>query len=206
MRILPVRTVLAPAITLLVLAACSANTDASSDSALGASTAAATAVGDTGMATHAGMDHSTMSRSAPRDTNQVFLRMMSDHHQGLFVMIDSAGGKLAAARADADMMRQKQKSGQEHMVHLLATQYSDSIMPMVMSSNQPMIEAVARSAAGDADRVFYQQVIAHHREGIMMIDKQLPHLTGEPKQMATTMRAEQQREITEFERKAGGGR
>lgn len=199
------RAVAIPAVALVVLAACSANTDNSADTAAGGTVSAATsATGDTAGASHGGMDHSTMVRSAPRDTNQVFLRMMSDHHQGLFVMIDSAGGKLSAAKADADMMRQKQKSGQEHMVHLLATQYSDSIMPMVMPSNQPMIEAVARSAASNADRVFYQQVIAHHREGIMMIDKQLPYLTREPKQMATTMRAEQQREITEFERKAGG--
>lgn len=197
------RAVATPAMTLVLLAACSPGTDSASDSAAAATTdAAASTTGDTAGASHAGMDHGTMARSAPRDTNQVFLRMMSDHHQGLLVMVDSASGKLTAAKADADMMRQKQKSGQEHMVHLLATQYSDSIMPMVMPSNQPMIEAVARAGAGDADRVFYQQVIAHHREGIMMIDKQLPHLTGEPKQMATTMRDEQQREITEFERKA----
>ena len=200
------RAVLGPAVTVLVLAACSANTDDASDSAAGRTAAAVTATGDTGTAARAGMDHGTMTRSAPRDTNQVFLRMMSDHHQGLLAMVDSASSKLTAAKADAEMMRQKQKSGQDHMVHLLATQYSDSIMPMVMPSNQPMIEAVARAAASDADRVFYEQVIAHHREGIMMIDKQLPHLTGEPKQMATTMRDEQQREITEFERKASGTR
>lgn len=206
MRILPLRVMLGPAITLLVVSACSAKTDATSDSTMGATMGAATATGDSGMAPHAGMDHGMMSRSAPRDSNQVFLRMMSDHHQGLFVMIDSAGGKLAAAKADANTMRDTQKSGQAHMVHLLATQYADSIMPMVMPSNLVMIEAVARSAAGDADRVFYQQIIAHHREGIMMIDKQLPHLTGEPKQMATTMRGEQQREITAFERKVSDSR
>lgn len=84
------------------------------------------------------------------------------------------------------------------MVHLPATQYSDSITPMVMPSNQPMIDAMTRSAAGDAVRVFSQQVIADHREGIMMIDTQLPPHMGEPKQMAATMRAEQHRNIAEF--------
>ena len=59
-------------------------------------------------AAHAGMNQDVMSRGAPRDTNQVFLRMMSDHHQGLFVMIDSAGGKLSAATADANTMREMQ--------------------------------------------------------------------------------------------------
>lgn len=203
----PLRAALAATLAVLSMVACSGNaSDSAADSAAGTTAAAAPAAGDIGAAAHAGMDHSAMTRTAPRDTNQAFLRMMSDHHQGLLVMVDSASGKLSAAKADADMMRQKQKSGQDHMMHLLATQYSDSIMPMVMPSNQAMIEAVARAAAGDADPVFYQQVIAHHREGIMMIDKQLPHLTGEPKQMATTMREEQQREIAEFERKTGGAR
>lgn len=128
------RAVAAPAVTLLVLAACSANMDNAADSAAGGTASAATsATGDTAGASHGGMDHSSMGRRASRDTNQAILLMMSDHHQGLLVMVDSASGKLAAAKANADMMRQKQKSRQEHMVHLLATQYSDSIMP----SNQP---------------------------------------------------------------------
>ena len=46
------------------------------------------------------------------------------------------------------------------------------------------------------------EVIHHHREGIAMVEPLLPHLTGEVRQMADRMVAEQRREIEEFERKA----
>jgi uncharacterized protein (DUF305 family) len=68
-----------------------------------------------------------------------------------------------------------------------------------------MIQAVANASAGDADRVFYQQVIAHHREGIGMTDRMLPQLSGMTRDMAQKARTDQQREIAEFEKKAGGG-
>ena len=49
----------------------------------------------------------------------------------------------------------------------------------------------------------YQHVIMHHQEGLKMIDQFLPRLTKpELKQMAEKMRADQQKEIQEFQRKA----
>ena len=89
------------------------------------------------------------------------------------------------------------------MLTMLRSDYKDSITPTIMPSNQTMISTVAQASAGDADRVYYQQVIAHHREGVHMIDKMLPQLTGMTKDMATTSRTKQQREIAEFEKKAG---
>ena len=194
---------------LLVLSACSGGGDAASDTA-----AAAAATGgananpiDTGMsASHdmAGMNHGAMAnRSAPRDSNQSFLRMMSDHHQGLLAMSDTAMGKLGAtAKADAQKMRTDQKREQDHMLQMLRSDYKDSLTPMILPSNQAMISTVAQAGSGDADRVYYQQVIAHHREGVQMIDKMLPHLTGMSKDMASSSRTKQQREIAEFEKKA----
>ena len=165
---------------------------------------------DTGMA---GMDHSNMNmagmnRSAPRDSNQVFLRMMSDHHHGLVVMSDSAHPRLQSetAHADATKLGQKQKAEQQRMLSMLSRQYNDSITPMIMPSNQAMMDSVTRTPKGaEADRVYYRQVIAHHREGIHHAEMHLPHLTGEVKAMAERMRTEQQREIQELERKASGG-
>ena len=89
------------------------------------------------------------------------------------------------------------------MLQMLRSDYQDSVTPMILPSNQTMISTVAQSSASDADRVYYQQVIAHHREGVQMIDKMLPHLTGMSKDMASTSRTKQQREIAEFEKKAG---
>jgi uncharacterized protein (DUF305 family) len=164
---------------------------------------------DTGMTsgTHdmAGMNHGAMaSRPSPKDSNQSFLRMMSDHHQGLVAMSDTAMAKLGAtAKTDAQKLRTEQKREQDHMLQMLRSDYKDSVTPMILPSNQAMISTVAQTSASDADRVYYQQVIAHHREGVQMIDKMLPQLTGMTKDMATSSRAKQQKEIAEFEKKAG---
>ena len=194
--------------------ACGSRGDAAADSATGAGATAAaaaatpaTATQDTGMA---GMDHSQMaatSRAAPKDSNQAFLRMMSDHHKGLVAMSDSAQPRLqgATAKADAQQLRQKQDAEQQRMLSMLSQQYGDSITPTILPSNRMMLDSVTRAAPGaEADRVYYRQVIAHHREGVQHVDMHRPHLTGEVKQMAERMRTEQQREIQEFERRASG--
>ena len=178
---------------------CAADTD---DTAAGDTSAVAAT--DTGMA---GMDHSSMAgmnRPAPRDSNQVFLRMMSDHHEGLIAMADSAEERAqdTTARADARELHEKQRREQQEMLAMLGRQYQDSITPMMMPSNHAMLDST-RSASGTAfDPTFYRQVIHHHREGIAMVEPLLPHLTGEVRQMADRMVADQRREIEEFERKA----
>jgi uncharacterized protein (DUF305 family) len=177
--------------------------DSAADSAAAGQVAAAPAT-DTGMA---GMQHGAAPEAAPRDSNQAFLRMMVDHHHGLVVMSDTAIPRLAGAiaKSDAQKLRDKQASEQQQMSQMLQTTYTDSHAPMIMPSNQAMIDSVRATAAGaEADRAYYRQVIAHHQEGVHHVDMHLPHLTGEVKQMAEKMKADQQREIREFERKAGG--
>ena len=52
------------------------------------------------------------------------------------------------------------------------------------------------------DRAFYRLVVDHHREGIGMIDQHMSHLTNPVvRQMAEKMKADQQKEIAEFEQK-----
>src|SRR5215207_275339 len=99
------RVWLAAVPSLLVLSACADGGDAARDTAAAAPAATAGPGAnpvDTGMTagTHdmAGMNHGAMAnRAAPRDSNESFLRMMSDHHQGLVAMSDTAMGKLGAA-------------------------------------------------------------------------------------------------------------
>ena len=197
---------------LLISSACSGGGERADTAAAPAATMGHGAnPADTGMGamSHgmAGMDHGAMvSRSAPRDSNQSFLRMMSDHHQGLVVMSDSAMGKLGAtAKADAQKLRGDQQKEMDHMLQMLRSDYKDSVTPVIMPSNQTMISAVAQATANDADRVYYRQVVAHHREGVQMLDRMLPHLSGMSKDMAQTSRTKQQKEIAEFEKKAGAG-
>jgi uncharacterized protein (DUF305 family) len=201
---------IAVVVSLTLVSACAKGPDQRTDTAAPAAMAGPNANPvDTGMATMshdmAGMDHGAMtSRPAPKDSNQSFLRMMSDHHQGLVAMSDTAMAKLGAtAKADAQKLRSEQKQEQDHMLTMLRSDYKDSVTPTILPSNQQMISTVAQASAGDADRVYYQQVIAHHREGVQMIDKMLPQLTGMSKSMASTSRSKQQKEIAEFEKKAG---
>jgi len=157
----------------------------------------------------AAMIHSSttgMSRAAPKDSNQAFLRMMSDHHQGLVVLADSALAQIdgGTAKSDAQKLRQKQGAEQRQMLGMLTRQYGDSVMPMIMSGNQMMIDSVVRAPGAASTPTFYQQVIAPHREGVQMREQMLPHMTGEVKRMAEKSVADQRREMQEFERKASG--
>ena len=195
--------------TALAVAATAACTPESVDQAAVGDTAGATAAAptDTGMA---GMDHSNMpgmNRPAPRDSNQAFLRMMSDHHEGLIALADSTGARAqnATTRTDAEGLATKQRREQQEMLAMLRGQYQDSITPMVMPSNRVMLDSALTAMGATLDPTFYRQVGHHHREGIAMTEPMMPHLTGEVRQMAERMVTEQRREIEEFERKAQTG-
>lgn len=187
-----------------VAVACGGSGEGNAGDTAGA-TGAAAAGSDTGMA---GMDHSKMpGMTAARDADQEFLRKMSDHHEGLVQMMAPAMQKAASATAkeDATKLHHKQQSERDQMLGMLRQQYQDTHTPSVMPSNQSMTADLQRQSGAAFDRAMYQHVIMHHREGIQMIDQFLPRLTKpEVRQMAQKMREDQTREITEFERKAGG--
>lgn len=193
------------------LAACSTAGDdgAGADSAAAAGDSAGAMPGmqhDTGTA---GMAQGAASRPAARDSNQSFLRMMSDHHEGLVTMAGAARPRLtsATARKDAERLAAKQKEEQTRMKGMLQRSYSEQLTPTPPPGNRAMADSLRAGAAGAAyDSTFYRMVIDHHREGIAMIDRFMPALTGEVKRMAEQMSGEQTREIEEFERKAGPAR
>ena len=167
---------------------------------------AAAAAADTGMA---GMDHSAIAanRGPAKDADHEFLRMMSDHHQGLVAMMDGAMQKAtgAEAKTDAHELHTKQAEERDRMVAMISTSYGETIQPMVMPSNKAMNDSLQQKSGAEYDRDMYRHVVMHHREGIQMIDRFLPRLqNAEVRAMAEKMRADQQREIPEFERKAGG--
>ena len=145
-----------------------------------------------------------MAASASRDSTRAFLRMMVDHHQGLIAMGDSARGRAtrATTKADAHKLRDEQAAEQRRMGTMLRRTYGvDSVQPAVIPSNQAMLDTLGRASGADYDRTFYRLVVAHHRQAIGMIDQALPHLTPDMRRMAAGMRAKQQREIAQLERK-----
>lgn len=188
-------------------AACSGGSnDAAGDTAgAAATTAAAGTAGDT----MAGMDHSKMpgmSTTPAKDADQEFLRMMVDHHEGMTQMLDPAMEKAssATAKADAKKVHDTQHQEQEQLIGMLKSSYDETKMPMVMPGNQSMVDDLKNSPSNAAyDKKMYQHVIMHHQEGVKMIDQFLPRLMKpELKQMAEKMRADQQKEVQEFQRKA----
>lgn len=170
-------------------------------------TTAATPTTDSAAGT-APMDHANMdmSRGPAKDANHEFLRMMVDHHEGLIRMATEAmsKGSNQTVQGDAHQLHTKQAEEQKRMQAMAQSSYQETVSPKVVPSNQQMIDQLKGKSGTDYDRTFYNNVIAHHREAIRMVDDMGSRLTGDVKQMAEKMKADQQKEIQDFQRKASG--
>ena len=180
----------------------------SDESGAGDSAATASApAGDTGMA---GMDHSQMpgmNREAAKDADHEFLRMMSDHHEGMLLMLNGAPDKAtsATAKADARMLLEKQSAERDSMLAMIKMDYNETLTAMPMQSAKTMAAELQGKTGAAYDRDMYRHVIMHHQEGVKMADDFLPRLKkAEVRQMAEKMKADQQREIADFQRKQTG--
>ena len=179
----------------VTILACAGRDDASSDTT---GAVASTSRIDSGAVA------SPNNRPAARDADQEFLRMMSDHHEGLIQMATAAMSKASTqnAQGDAHRLHTKQLDDQKEMLAMLQNTYSETVTPTMMPSNKAMNDSLETKSGSDYDRTFYANVVRHHREGIRMIDEIMPRLAkADVRQMADRMKAEQQREITEFEGK-----
>lgn len=196
---------LVAAVVTAAAAACTTGSDtARQDTAVPATASAAPAVGDTG---HAATGMTAMG-AMTGNPDQDFLRMMSDHHKGLIAMAHptmEGKGATAAVQADARKLDKTQDAELDTMVTMLEKDFNDPYGPKVMPDNQAMADSLAQQSGAAYDRTFYRDVIAHHRQAIGMIDQYLPKLTRpELKAMATRMKADQEREIKEYQQKLAG--
>ena len=199
-----VLTLLAP-LALTVMAACAGSNDsAEGDSAAAGQTAAAG-----GDSAAAGTDHSNMpgmNNGPAKDADHEFLRKMSDHHEGMIVMLNGAPDKAtsATAKADARKLVDMQRAERDSMIAMIKRDYNETHMAMPMQSAKTMAAELQGKSGAAYDRDMYGHVIMHHQEALKMIDDFLPRLTKPAvRQMAEKMRADQQREIQEFQRKQG---
>jgi uncharacterized protein (DUF305 family) len=141
---------------------------------------------------------------AARDADQEFLRKMADHHEGLVQMTNQAMTKASspATQSEAHQLHQKQQREIEQMLGMLRSAYGETYTPTVVPEHRAMIDSLQRESGTKYDRDFYRYLITHHREALQMIDQFLPRLTRpDLRQMAEKMKADQTREISEFERK-----
>ncbi len=190
------------ALVTLVLAGCAKSDTPAIDTASASPT---TTPADTGMA---GMNHSNMpgmNRPAAKDGDHDFLRMMTDHHEGMVKLGTDAmtKGSTPAIQGEAHAMHTKQLEEQKTMIGMVQTMYGEVLTPMVMSSNKAMIDDLATKSGAAYDKAFYTNAIAHHREAVKMVDDMSPKLANaEVKQMAQKMKADQTKEIAKLEPKA----
>ena len=147
--------------------------------------------------------------SAPRDSmtgdaDHDFLRMMSDHHRGLIVLAhltkDRKDGGTAVS--DAKKLDAAQDTELDQMVTMLEKDFKDPYAPRVMPEHQAMADELKGKTGKDYDRAFYQNVITHHQQAIVMIDGYLPRAKNATvRRMAEKMKADQAKEIADFQQK-----
>jgi len=150
------------------------------------------------MGTMAGMDN-----TPARDADQEFLRMMTDHHQGMVEMADVALKKAATPKikAHATRMRAAQVAEQQKMKAMLKADYGEDKMAMVSQSGASMVTMLSGASGAAFDRQFREHVIMHHEEALKMIDRFSPRFTKpEVKQMASKMKADQTKEIAQLKK------
>lgn len=148
-----------------------------------------------------------MNRPPAKDPDHEFLRSMIDHHEGFIQMAMAAMTKASKpeTQGDAHNGHTKQADEQKKMIVDVQSMYGETVTPMMMPMHKAMNDSLQAMSGAEYDRAFYRNVIAHHRDGIRMTDGLLPRLTKpEVKQMAEKMKADQQKEIAAFERKARG--
>jgi uncharacterized protein (DUF305 family) len=111
--------------------------------------------------------------------------------------------RACRAPADAKKLDTKQDGELDRMMTMLETQYKDPYTPKITAGNQAMIDALKGKTGDDYQKTFYLDVVQHHQEAIKMIDGYLA-TAKDPvvKAMAEKMKADQTKEIAEFQRKA----
>ena len=150
-----------------------------------------------------GMDHTQMDAAAGGADHE-FLDKMVNHHEGLILLAGRAENKSGPFRADAKKLHAKQETEQQKMLKMLSGPSGKSVEPMIMPKHKMMSDSLERQNGKAYERGFYQDVIAHHKEGIAMIDSFLPRLTDDSvRTMAEKMRSDQEKEIQEFSKKTG---
>ena len=192
--------------TFALISGCSKG-DARPDSATAAPMAVAPIETTTPHDTMAGMQgmSNMQGMSMTGDADRDFLRMMSDHHKGMILMAHMTKDRKPAGRsaADAAKLDTKQDKELDQMQTMLEKDFKDPYAPKVMPDNQAMADELKGKSGADYDRTFYQNVVKHHQQAIKMIDDYLPKAKSATiKQMAEKMKADQTKEIAEFQQKA----
>lgn len=140
----------------------------------------------------------------PQDDQHDFLRLVTDHHEGLVVMGADAAARAAddSVTSAARRLRETWVAQQDTMTALIQRLYAEPYSPTIMPRNAAQADSLRMMSPGQADRYFLSTTIGHHRDGIRTIDRFLPALTDpEVRRFTERMRARQERNIAELQEK-----
>lgn len=197
------RTILGSAALVLLLAACSSN----SDNAPSAATSSVTAPASEPPAARPA---STAISAEHNDADIEFAQMMMPHHSEAISLADGVriAGSNPAVKALAQRIRDDQAPEIEVMNAMLMAWgkppaghegHSDTMdMPGMASAAD--LEAFYRSSGTEIDRLFVTLMIAHHKGAIEMArTERLQGINPQATAMATSIMVSQQTEIVDLE-------
>ncbi len=140
------------------------------------------------------------------DADHDFLRMMSDHHKGMIAMAHMTKERkdVGSAATDANKIDAAQDKELDRMMTMLEKDFKDAYAPKVMPDNQAMADKMKGMKGTEYERAFYENTITHHQAAVKMVDEYLPKgKNAAIKQMAEKIKADQKKEIAEFQKKIG---
>jgi len=138
------------------------------------------------------------------EADREFLSLMIGHHTEMLAIAEAAmAGATGQAKDDAESVFREQSVERDSMASMLRIQYADLTAPSIAETARTKADSLRRLAGGRAGHAFYDMTIAHHRQGIAMIDEYAARLSPRLRTMASRMKSEQLAEIADFQGKAG---
>lgn len=122
-----------------------------------------------------------------------FLRALSNHHAGLMFLAHVAEQHPDSVRVQSQALLLDAHHHQEtdSILAVLHRESGEAFVPTVSNHHQALVDTLQRLSPADFDRRFRQEVIAHHREGLAMIDSAMPTLSN-PRIIALVRRMREQ--------------
>jgi uncharacterized protein (DUF305 family) len=144
------------------------------------------------------------TRTPSETADQDFLRLMIDHHEGLIELASTVTGlRDSTVENEARALRDRQQAEQNKLIALARRVANDSVKPNVTTWGKGLAGTLKGLAGVVYTKKFYEQVVAHHKEGIRIIDEMTPNLrNAEVSAIAKKMKSDAQKEIARFEKKA----
>lgn len=138
------------------------------------------------------------------EADREFLALMIGHHTGMLAIAEAAmAGATGQAKADAESVFRNHSLERDSMAAMLRIQYADLTAPAMSDNARTTADSLRRLAGARAGHAFYDITIAHHREGIALIDDYAARLSPSLRAVASKMKTDHTAKIAEFQSKAG---